>query len=64
MRLSDFWRRMDAAFGSVYAQSLALDYVFASLGGRTVRESIAAGVPTADIWRAVCKEYEVPAQLR
>ena len=55
---------MEAAFGSVYAQSLALDYVFASLGGRTVSDAIAAGVPTADIWRAVCKEYEVPAQLR
>ena len=55
---------MEAAFGSVYARSLALDYVFAALGGRTVSEAIAAGVPTADIWRAVCKEYEVPAQLR
>ena len=55
---------MEAAFGSTYAQSLALDYVFASLRGRTVSQAIAAGVPTADIWRAVCKEYEVPAALR
>ena len=36
VRLTDFWARMRAQFGDVYAQSVAKDYVFDKLGDRTI----------------------------
>ncbi|MDD2858829.1 MAG: DUF3046 domain-containing protein [Candidatus Nanopelagicales bacterium] len=63
MRLTDFWERMDALFGSAYARSWAHDHVLPPLGC-TVDEAIARGEDTRDIWRAVCASTEVPAILR
>ncbi len=63
MRLTDFWERMDEVFGPVYSRSWAHDVVLPGLG-RTVDESIAAGIDTKDIWRAVCDAAEVPGVLR
>ena len=66
MRLTDFWGRLEQAFGSAYARSLAADQSFSALGGRTINESIAQGVETVTIWRAVVSAYpdRVPARLR
>jgi hypothetical protein len=64
MRLTEFWRRMRAHFGEVYAESVARDYVLADLGGRTVEQALAAGLETKEIWRAVCVEFDVPARER
>jgi hypothetical protein len=64
VRVSAFWERMRGQFGEVYAQSLAKDYVFASLGERTVERAIADGVDVKVIWRAVCEAFEVPERLR
>ncbi len=66
MRLSDFWRRLNATFGATYAPSVASDQVLAELDGRTVNEALEAGVPTAAVWRAVVATYpdRVPANLR
>ncbi|OJF15107.1 DUF3046 domain-containing protein [Couchioplanes caeruleus] len=66
MRLTDFWQRLEQAFGPAYARSLAADHAFADLGGRTIDEAIARGVETATIWRAVVAAYSdrVPARLR
>lgn len=66
MRLSDFWARMEQAFGPVYAASLARDQVLAQLGGRTVVEALDAGEPTVNVWRAVVAAYpdRIPAKLR
>ena len=66
MRLTDFWERLEQAFGSSYARSIAADYTFSSLGGRTIDEAIAQGVETATIWRSVVSEYpdRIPARLR
>ncbi|MFZ5850967.1 MAG: DUF3046 domain-containing protein [Actinomycetota bacterium] len=64
MRLTEFWGRMHAAFGETYAGSVARDQVLAGLGGRTVEQALAAGVPAKDVWRAVCQDLEVPARLR
>lgn len=64
MRLTDFWERMRAAFGEVYAPSFASDFVLAELGGRTVRQALEAGIEPADVWRAVCRAVDVPAHLR
>ncbi|MEV6595347.1 DUF3046 domain-containing protein [Actinoplanes sp. NPDC051346] len=65
MRLTDFWQRLEQAFGPAYARSLAADHAFSDLGGRTIDEAIARGVETATIWRAVVATYSdrVPARL-
>ncbi|MDQ2748108.1 MAG: DUF3046 domain-containing protein [Actinomycetota bacterium] len=63
MRLTDFWQRMETRFGQTYARSVAADYRLPTLGS-TVDEALATGVETKTIWRAVCAEFEMPAQLR
>jgi hypothetical protein len=55
---------MDDQFGSMRAQSVALDHVFSALGGRTATQAIEAGVPVRKVWLAICEEYEVPAKER
>jgi hypothetical protein len=66
VRLTDFWQRMELAFGHAYARSVAADQVLATLGGRTVDEALAAGEETVQVWRAVVAAYpeRVPARLR
>ena len=64
VRLQEFWSRLDRQFGSMRAQSVSRDHVFASLGGRTAVEAIEAGVPVRKVWLAICDEYEVPAKER
>jgi hypothetical protein len=66
VRLTDFWARLDEAFGATYARSIAADQSFGELGDRTIDEAITQGVDTATIWRAVVAAYpdRVPARLR
>jgi Protein of unknown function (DUF3046) len=66
VRLTDFWGRLEEAFGPTYARSLAADHAFADLGGRTIDEAITQGVETATVWRAVVAAYpdRVPPRLR
>lgn len=64
MRLTDFWRRMDARFGASYSQSIAADQVLPQLNGRTVNEALGAGEDAKTVWRAVCEAFEVPGRLR
>ncbi|MBU2662304.1 DUF3046 domain-containing protein [Actinoplanes bogorensis] len=66
MRLTDFWARLEEAFGPAYARSIAADHSFAGLGDRTIEKAIADGIDTATIWRAVVAAYpdRVPARLR
>jgi hypothetical protein len=66
VRLTDFWTRLEEAFGPSYARSLAADHAFADLGGRTIDEAIAAGEEAATVWRAVVAAYpdRVPVRLR
>ena len=66
MRLTDFWERLEQAFGPTYAHSLAADHAFADLNGRTINEAIAQGEETVTVWRAVVAAYpdRVPARLR
>ncbi|MFI7022425.1 DUF3046 domain-containing protein [Micromonospora sp. NPDC049900] len=66
MRLTDFWTRLEEAFGPGYAASIARDQVLAQLGGRTVEQALAAGTETHVVWRAVVAAYpdRVPARLR
>ncbi|MGY1692902.1 DUF3046 domain-containing protein [Geodermatophilus sp. SYSU D01105] len=64
MRLQDFWSRLTSHFGSMRAESVARDHVFASLGGRTAVEAIEAGLPVRRVWLAICEEYDVPQKER
>ena len=64
MRLTHFRRLMDDEFGAIRAGSIARDHVFAALGSRTVEEALEAGEDPRDVWRAVCAEFEVPAERR
>jgi len=64
MRTTEFWARMNAQFGEVYTQSLAKDYVFANLGGRTVERALADGEDAKIVWRAVCDTFNVPESQR
>jgi Protein of unknown function (DUF3046) len=64
MRLTDFWDRMGRQFGPAYAQSVAHDQVIAELGGRTVTEALGAGEDPMAVWRAVCRAFDVPMNLR
>jgi len=51
-------------FGAVRAGSISSDHVFSALDGRTVEQALEAGVDPRDVWRAVCAEFEVPAERR
>ena len=62
--MTEFWARMTAQFGEAYAHSVAKDYVFEKLGGRTVEQALADGLDAKVVWRAVCDTFDVPATLR
>jgi hypothetical protein len=64
VRLTEFWVRMRAVFGDAYADSVAKDYVIATLGGRTVNKALADGVDAKVVWRAVCETFNVSESLR
>ena len=64
VRLTEFWERMRAQFGDVYAESVAKDQVLALLGDRTVNQALADGVDAKTVWRAVSETFDVPERLR
>ena len=64
VRLTEFWERMRAQFGDVYARSVARDQVLAALGSRTVEQALADGEEPKRVWRAVCEAFQVPERLR
>jgi Protein of unknown function (DUF3046) len=55
---------MKTQFGDAYAESLAKDFVFANLGGRTVERALAEGVDAKVVWRSVCDQFNLPESLR
>lgn len=62
MRLTDFWERMEQAFGRQYARSWAQDVVVPPLGC-TVMQALDDGVDAKVIWRAVCQAADVPESI-
>lgn len=66
VRLTDFWGRLEQAFGSLYAKSVATDQVLPQLGGRTITQALQDGEEAAVVWRAVVAAYpeRVPPTLR
>jgi len=61
---TEFWARLEEALGPAYARSWASMYVLSDLGGRTVDEALAAGVPPKEVWRAVWAALQLPARDR
>ncbi|MDR0417773.1 MAG: DUF3046 domain-containing protein [Propionibacteriaceae bacterium] len=59
MRETELWSRLEAALGSGYAHAWAEQVVLSEIGGRTVQEALAAGVPCKGIWRAVWRQLEL-----
>jgi len=51
---------MDDALGASFARSWADMFVIGDLGGRTVNEALAAGVPPKQVWGAVWRVLELP----
>ncbi|WP_026378943.1 DUF3046 domain-containing protein [Agromyces italicus] len=64
MKLSEFQIAVDREFGSGYGGVVVNDLVLASLGGRTAREALAAGVRPREVWFALCEATDVPEGRR
>ncbi|WP_141013139.1 DUF3046 domain-containing protein [Nocardioides sambongensis] len=64
MRHTELWERLDHHLGGAYAGSWAEQFVIGSLGHRTVREALDAGVPPQQVWRAVHEVLDLPASER
>ena len=63
MRRSEFNRAVSDEFGA-RASSLTVDLVLGGVGGRTAAEALEAGVPTREVWLALCDEMDVPPERR
>ena len=55
---------MEEALGPAYYRVWAEQIVMAELGGRTAREALDAGVPPKQVWAAVWRALELPANQR
>ena len=64
MRLTQFWQRMDEAFGQSAARTFARDQVLTKLGDRTVEQALQQGEPELQVWRVVWEQAHLPAHLR
>lgn len=61
MRLSEFWVAVDGEFGS-YGRTLVRDLALTELNGMTADQAIRDGRSPRDIWVALCKASDVPAE--
>jgi hypothetical protein len=64
MRHTEFWARMDQVLGATYSRVWSTQHVLSALGGRTVEQALAAGVPPKEVWRAVADALQVPDSQR
>jgi hypothetical protein len=60
MRITEFWKRMEAALGPVYARTWAREYVIAGLEHKTVEQALAEGESAKDVWREVWRVLDLP----
>ncbi|MFH8251005.1 DUF3046 domain-containing protein [Microbacterium sp. B2969] len=63
MRRSEFERAVEAEFGP-RAAALMADLVLPSMGDRTAKQAMDAGIPPREIWLALCEEADVPLDRR
>ena len=64
MRETELWARLRAVLGNAYAAVWADSVVHADLGGRTVVEALAAGLPVKRIWLVAGASLDIPEHLR
>jgi hypothetical protein len=64
MRHTEFWSRMEDALGDAYARTWASTVVMGDLDGRTASEALEAGVSPKEVWRAVWRTLELPANKK
>jgi len=64
VRLTEFHELVREEFGQLRGDSVLIDHVLLSLGGRTAAEAIEAGQEPREVWRELCKEFEVPPARR
>lgn len=62
MKVSEFRRAVDEEFGETQGRVLVTQLVLDALGGRTAAHALDEGVPTADVWVALCRANDVPPE--
>ncbi|AVM00475.1 DUF3046 domain-containing protein [Gordonia iterans] len=62
MRLTEFTEFMHNEFGQRTADAMLVDHVIPELGGRTGAEAIEAGIDPREVWRALCRDFDVPPE--
>lgn len=62
MRLSEFQTAVAEEFGASYGRTLTQDLALTELGGLTADQAIGAGKPPREIWTALCRASDVPAE--
>ena len=60
MKVSEFRLAVDEEFGDPLGRVLVNELVIDELGGRTAEQALAGGVPTGDVWSALCRANGVP----
>nr|WP_115960618.1 DUF3046 domain-containing protein [Rhodococcus sp. (in: high G+C Gram-positive bacteria)] len=60
MRLTEFRELLVDEFGGMRGDSILVDHVITSLNGLTGAQAIEAGVDPREVWRALCREFDVP----
>lgn len=60
VRLTEFRELLVDEFGQMRGDSILVDHVITSLDGLTGSEAIEAGVDPREVWRALCREFDVP----
>ncbi|MGT2424624.1 DUF3046 domain-containing protein [Amnibacterium kyonggiense] len=60
MKVSEFRLAVDEEFGETQGRVLVHELVLDELGGRTAEAALEDGVPTADVWVALCRANDVP----
>lgn len=48
-------------FGDAYGRTLAQDLTLTEVGGLTAQQAISAGCDPREIWLAICRAADVPA---
>lgn len=64
MRRTQFWDRLEEAFGRSGAETFAQDHVLTRLRDRTVNQALAQGEDAKIIWNAIVVEMQLPARMR
>lgn len=64
MRITVLRQQMSDEFGTIRADHLSRDYLFAGLDGRTVNQAIEDGLSATKIWREVCTTFDIPEDRR